>query len=92
MAAEHTIKVSQETYDRLNTEAHVRGVSIEQFLEIILQELEKAKERAFIESLRAEGWIASFPPSEISIPSDFKPVLVKGEPVSQTIIEDREPR
>jgi hypothetical protein len=91
MTAEQTIKVWQETYDRLDAEACARGLSIERFLDFLLKEFEKLRERLFIEQLRAKGWIVSFSPTEITIPPNFKPVPVKGEPVSQTIIEDREP-
>ncbi|MDZ7292429.1 MAG: hypothetical protein ONB44_22160 [candidate division KSB1 bacterium] len=90
MAAEKTIKVSPETYERLDTQARTRGLSIERFLDSLLQEFDKLRERLFIEHLRAEGLIVSFPPGDITVPRDFKPVPVKGEPVSQTIIEDRE--
>ncbi len=92
MKTAEPINVSQEMYDRLDAQACARGVSIEKALEIILQEFDKIREHEFIERLRAEGWIVSFPPAEINIPPNFKPVPVKGEPVSQTIIEDREPR
>ena len=92
MKAAEPIKVSQETYDRLDAQARARGLSMEKFLDDLVQEFDQLRERAFIEQLRAEGWIVSFPPAEINIPPNFKPVPVKGEPVSQTIIEDREPR
>jgi hypothetical protein len=92
MVTEQAIKVSQKTYDRLDAQARARGLSMEKFLEDLVQEFDQLRERAFIEQLRAEGWIVSFPPAEIDMPPNFKPVPVKGKPVSQTIIEDREPR
>jgi len=92
MKAAKAIKVSRETYDHLDAQARVRGMSIEKFLEIVLREFDQAKERAFIDSLRAEGLIVTFPQSDLKMPRNFKPVPVKGKPVSQTIIEDREPR
>jgi len=84
------IKVSQETYARLDAQARFRGLSIEKFLEIIVQEFEKARERAFIESLRAEGLLVSTPTASPNAPRNFKPVPIKGKPLSQTIIEDRD--
>jgi hypothetical protein len=92
MAAEQTIKISQETYERLEAQARARGESIERFLDYLVQEFDKLRERAFIERLRAKGMIVSFPPSEITVPPDFEPVPVKGKPVSEIIIEDREPK
>jgi hypothetical protein len=58
----------------------------------VLKHEEELRERAFIEGLRADGLIASFPSHVEPVTHDFKPVPVKGEPISQTIIEDREPR
>jgi len=92
MAAEKTIKVSRETYKRLDSQAQARGLSIERFLEYAVKELEKSREREFIERLRAKGMIVSFPPSNLKKPRNFKPVPVRGKPVSEIIIEDREPR
>jgi len=92
MTAEKSIKVSRETYGRLDAQARTRGLSMERLLEDIAQELEKSREREFIERLRAKGMIVSFPPSNIKKPRNFKPVPVRGKPVSEIIIEDREPR
>jgi hypothetical protein len=92
MAAEKSIKVSRETYKFLDSQAQVRGLSIERFLEYAVKEFEKSREREFIERLRAEGLVVTFPPSKLKMPRNFKPVPVKGKPVSQIIIEDREPK
>lgn len=90
MAAKQAIQVSQETHDRLDAEARMRGLSIERFLEFLLQEFTKARERAFIESLRAEGLLVFTPTASPGAPRNFKPVPIQGKPLSQTIIEDRE--
>jgi len=92
MAAEKSIKVSQAMYERLEAQAQTRGLSIEHFLEYVVQEFDKAREREFIERLRGKGMIVTFPPSKLKVPRNFKPVPVKGKPVSETIIEDREPK
>lgn len=92
MATAYTISVSPEIYSVLQTQAQSRGWSIQQFVEFLSREYEKLRERAFIEGLRADGLITSFPAGSEPAFYDFKPVSVNGEPVSQTIIEDREPR
>jgi hypothetical protein len=90
MVTEQAIKVSQKTYDRLDAQARARGLNIEKFLEILLQEFDKARGRAFFENLRAEGLLVSTPTASPNTPRNFKPVPIQGEPLSQTIIEDRE--
>lgn len=90
MKATKPINVSQETYDHLDAQAHAQGLSIEKFVEFVLQEFNKARERDFIESLRAEGLLVSTPTASPNVPRTFKPVPIRGEPLSQTIIEDRE--
>jgi hypothetical protein len=92
MTAEKTIKVSQKTYEHIDKHAQARGLSMERFLEYIIQEFDEARERAFKERLRAKGLIVSFPPTKMKVPRNFKPVPVKGKPVSEIIIEDREPK
>ncbi len=90
MKAEKAIKVSPVTYERLDAQARARGVSIERFLEYVIQEFEKSRERAFIERLRMKGLLVSTPTASPGTPRTFKPVPIDGEPLSQTIIEDRE--
>jgi len=92
MTAEKTIKISQKTYERIDEHAQARGLSMERFLEYIIQEFDESREREFKERLRAKGLIVSFPPTKVKVPRNFKPVPVKGKPVSEIIIEDREPK
>lgn len=92
MITEQAIKVSQETYNRLDAQARARGESIEKFLDFLVKEFDKLREREFISYLRAKGMVVTFPPSEITVPPNFKPVPVQGKPVSEVIIEDREPK
>jgi len=92
MATVKNVQVSKKTYEYLDAQSRARGLSIERALEQVVQEFEKSREREFIERLRAEGMIVTFPPSKLKMPRNFKPVPVKGKPVSQTIIEDREPK
>lgn len=76
----------------VSTPKPARGLNVEKFLEILLQEFDESREREFKERLRAKGLIVSFPPTKMKVPRNFKPVPVKGKPVSETIIEDREPK
>ncbi|MDZ7292430.1 MAG: hypothetical protein ONB44_22155 [candidate division KSB1 bacterium] len=92
MATTETINVSLETYERIKKQAQARRLSIERFLEYLIQEFTEAREREFIEHLRAKGWIASCPSSKVSKPRNFKPLPFKGKPVSEILIEDRGPR
>jgi hypothetical protein len=90
MVTEQVIKVSGETYERLDTEARTRGLSIDRLLEDIFKEFAVSRERAFIERLRMKGLLVSTPTASPGTPRNFKPVPIDGEPLSQTIIEDRE--
>ncbi len=92
MATAYNVSLSPEIYSALETQAQARGWSIQQFVEFLTREYEKLRERAFLEGLRADGLIASFPASTAAMLHDFMPVPIKDEPISQTIIEDREPR
>jgi hypothetical protein len=90
MAAEQNIKVSQETYERLDAEARVRGLSIERLLDDIVHELAALRKREFIEHLRSKGLLVSEPTASPGTPRNFKPIPIQGKPLSQIIIEDRE--
>jgi len=90
MVTEQVIKVSRETYECFDTEARARGLSIERILEDIAQELAVSRERAFIERLRMKGLLVYTPTASPNTPRNFTPVPIEGEPLSQTIIEDRE--
>jgi len=94
MAALREIKVSPKIYELLESFAKPRGESVEQFVEFLVngfdKELAASRERAFIGRLREEGLLVSTPTASPSTPRNFKPVPIEGEPLSQTIIKDRE--
>ena len=84
-----TVSISPQVYSYLESQAQLRSESIERILEFIVKEFAKAGERAFIEQLRKEGLLVSVPTALPGSPRNFKPVPIEGEPLSQTIIEDR---
>lgn len=90
MVTEQAIKVSQETFQRLNGEAQARGLSIERLLEDLVKELASTHRDRLIEYLKANGLLVSMPTASPHVPRNFKPVPIWGQPLSQTIIEDRE--
>jgi hypothetical protein len=48
------------------------------------------RERAFRERMLEEGFLTSI--STRTPQNDFAPIVVRGKPASETLIEDREPR
>lgn len=90
MAAEQAITISHEMFERLNGEAQARGLSIERLLEDLVKELASTHKDRLIEYLKAKGLLVSVPTASPNAPRNFKPVPISGQPLSQTIIEDRE--
>jgi len=82
------LAISDELHDRLQAQAHVRGVSIEVYLERLQSEAEKALEEQFQDKLRVKGLVVKWP-GAIQPPPEFKPIEVRGRSLSQAILEDR---
>ena len=82
------IAIPDELYDRLQAQAQAQSLSVEGYLEQLQNETEKAREAEFRDRLRRRGLLITWP-KPVEPPSEFKPIEVKGQPLSQTIIEDR---
>ncbi len=79
-------KPYDEFYDRLQAQA--QGLPVEVYLEQLQNEVETMREAKFRDHLRAKGlWVTW--PEPVQPPCEFNPIEVKGQPLSQTIIEDR---
>lgn len=91
-----TIEIASETGKLLQTEAHRKGLSPDQFVQTVLEEklsIKKTENRTVPKILRemlAEGMISRIPDSVTAEEDNFEPVKIKGKPLSETILEDRD--
>ncbi len=84
-----TVELPNEVYAVLEKQAQARNASVSEVISQLIQEVERAHLAAVIEQMKAEGLIATFEPADITAPVNFKPIIVKGRPVSEIIIEER---
>lgn len=49
----------------------------------------KEKEEAFRHYMEAQGLLVKLPPPAEPPPKDFKPIVIVGEPLSETILRER---
>lgn len=84
-----TVELSPVTYENLHRQAQAKGLSVAEVAEQLLEEAEANRRAAAFEQMRAEGLFLPkkpLPPGEL-LP--FKPIEVRGKPVSEVIIEER---
>ena len=84
-----TVDLTQGTYEHLQRQAQVKGSSVAEVVEQLLEEVAANRRAAFFERLRAEGRILPKRPQESDTSSSFKPIEVSGRPVSEILIEER---
>jgi hypothetical protein len=84
-----TVELSQETYEHLRRQAEVKGLSVAEIAEQVLQEAEAYRRAAFFERLRAEGRILPKKTQESDASASFNPIEVSGRPASEILIEER---
>ncbi len=66
------------------------GTEVRVFIEPIAPNgLENPGRKALLERMEAEGMIEHVPPPAESPPDDWRPLVLKGEPLSETIIKMR---
>jgi len=84
-----TIDIPDEVYARLECEAQARGLTVSQTIAQCLEESEKARIALAVERLRTQGVLLTpaAPPSPASV--SFTPMQVRGQPLSEVIIEER---
>ncbi len=84
-----TVGLRDDLYEKLEQQAKAQNTTIEIVIEKMTQEVESAHLTAMLARLKAEGVIATFDPIRITAPDNFQPIIVKGKPVSEIIIEER---
>lgn len=84
-----TIDLSNEVYERLEKQAHLRGTTVPEAIARLIEEIEATHLLAVVEQMQAEGLFASPPASPPAMPPDFQPIRVQGQPLSETILAER---
>jgi hypothetical protein len=83
------ITVSDELYARLKEQASLQAQTVETYLDHLTAPCAEHNEpEALRERLRAKGLLVTWP-NPPSVIEDHPPVVVRGVPLSQIIIEDR---
>ena len=86
-----TIELAPEIEKLLQTEAARKGLSPNKIVQIVLEE-KFSTQRVSKEVLRemlAEGMISHIPEGISEAEDDFTPIAIKGKPLSETLLEDR---
>ena len=83
-----TIEIPDEIYAQLEQQASRRGFTLPQIVAELVHEDEKTRTMAALARLQTQGVLlppsSSVPPA----PADFKPIQVRGTPLSEVIIEE----
>lgn len=86
-----TIEIAPEIERLLRTEAEGRGLSPNQFVQIVLKE-RLSNQKVSKDTLRemlAEGMISQIPVGITDEEDNFEPLEFEGKPISETILEER---
>lgn len=84
-----TVDLSNEIYEQLSRLAQSKGVSVSEIAAKLLEEAEANRRAAVFEQMRAEGILLPKKPAPPDASASFKPIEVRGKPLSETIIEER---
>ena len=84
-----TVGLRDELYEKLERQAKVQNITVEQIIENLTQEVEAAHLAAAIDRMKAAGMIVTFDSIDTPAPVNFQPIRVQGKPVSEVIIEER---
>ena len=84
-----TIDLSNEVYERLEKQAHLRGTTVPEAITQLLEEVENNRRAAFFERLRAEGFFLPKEPLPPDYQRFYKRIDVQGKPVSECLVEER---
>ncbi len=84
-----TIDLSNEVYERLQRQAQAKSVSVSEIAAQLLEEAEANRRAAVFEQMRAEGILLPKKPAQPGDRASFKPIEVRGRPVSEILIEER---
>jgi hypothetical protein len=81
------INLSDELYERLEHQAGQQGQTIEDYLDQLT--LRDPREHDLVRNrLRAGGLLVTWPGPQPAV-TEHPPIIVRGAPLSQTVIEDR---
>lgn len=83
------VTVSNETYERLAVQAERNGLSVPALIERLVDDAEGAQIDLEIARMRAEGILLDREETPNGPSDDFQPIRVTGQPVSETILEER---
>jgi hypothetical protein len=84
-----TIEISNEVYARLEQQARDRGLTVAQTIAQCVEEAEKARVAIVFERLQAKGILLTPGKPSQPPPTEFEPIQVQGQPLSESIIEER---
>jgi hypothetical protein len=84
-----TIDLSNEVYEHLQRQAQAKSVSVAEIAAQLLEEAEANRRAAVFEQMRAEGILLPKKPVQPGDRASFKPIEVRGSPVSEILIEER---
>ena len=84
-----TIELPDEIYARLEQQAKTYGLTIPQAISQMVEEAEKVRIAMAVERMRAKGILRLQIEGWPSVPSDFTPLQVQGQSLSEAIIEER---
>lgn len=83
------LALSQETYERLLALAQQRACTPEEFIHLLLVDIEQVQYYHANQQMLAQGILASIPQAPGGTEAAFTPVKIPGPPLSRTILDDR---
>jgi len=84
-----TIELPIEIYAKLEKRAQAYGLTVADVIARLIEEVEAAHRQAVFEQMRAEGILLPKKPAQPGDRASFKPIEVRGRPVSEILIEER---
>jgi hypothetical protein len=84
-----TVELPDDIYVRLESQAKARGVTISQVIMQYMETAEQVRDAAAIERLRMKGLLLVPGDSAPLAPTHAQLLQVQGQPLSETIIEER---
>lgn len=84
-----TIDLPDEIHERLEKQAQLRGTTVSEAIAQLIEEIEAAHLSAVVRQMQEEGLFAEPPAAPLAMPPDFQPILVQGQPLSETILAER---
>ena len=86
-----TIEIAPEIGKLLRTEAERKGLSPDQFVELVLEEKPSTRKisKEILREMLADGMISRIPEGITDEEDNFEPLEFNGKPVSETLLEER---